>query len=66
MVPAAMIEESERKRDLISNGPVERQAVGQPGRTALPWQEKLLLTSVLIVVAGWILLRLSLTFLASH
>jgi len=62
--PAAMIQEG--KRNLISDEPIERQTVGQAGRSALSWREKLLLTSMLLVVAGWIIFRLLLTFFAPH
>ena len=61
-----MIQEGKRKRYLISEEPVERQTVGQPGRSALPWHEKLLLASILLIVAGWIIFRLLLTFFAPH
>jgi hypothetical protein len=62
-----MIQEGKRKRYVISEEPVERQTVEQPGRSALPWHEKLLLVSMLLVVAGWIIYRLLLlTFFAPH
>jgi uncharacterized membrane protein len=32
-------------------------------RSAVPWYEKLLLVSVLLVVAGWVIFRLLLTLL---
>ena len=57
-----MLQES--KRNLISDEPIERQTVGQAGRSALSWREKLLLASILLVVVGWILLRLLLTLFA--
>ena len=56
----------EGKRKLISDEPIERQTVGQAGRSALSWREKLLLASMLLVVAGWIIYRLLLTFFAPH
>ena len=54
----------EGRRKLISEEPVERQTVGQGGRSALSRREKLLLASILLVVVGWILLRLLLTLFA--
>ena len=61
-----MIEEGKYKINLIPDEPIARQTVGQGGRSALPWYEKLLLASILLVVAGWIVLRLLLTFFAPH
>ena len=60
--PASMTQEGKRK--LIYDEPIERQAVGQTGRSALSWREKLLLASILLVVVGWIILRLLLTLFA--
>jgi hypothetical protein len=56
----------EGKRNLISDEPIERQTVGQVGRSALSWREKLLLASMLLVVAGWIIFRLLITFFTPH
>jgi len=38
---------------------------GNRGRSAVPWHERLLLTGLLLVVTGWIVLRLVLA-LAAH
>jgi CBS domain-containing protein len=54
----------EGKRKLTSAEPIERLTLGQSGRSALSWREKLLLASMLLVVAGWIILRLLLTLFA--
>jgi hypothetical protein len=54
----------EGKRKLSSDEPIERQTVGQAGRSALSSHEKLLLASILLVVVGWIILRLLLTLFA--
>jgi hypothetical protein len=40
--------------------------VSDCGRSAIPWHEQLLLAGLLLVVAGWMILRLVLTLLAAH
>jgi hypothetical protein len=40
--------------------------VSDRGRSAIPWHEQLLLAGLLLVVAGWMILRLVLTLLAAH
>ena len=50
-------------------GPGDRsEAEGSPRRErrAVPWHESLLLAALLLVVAGWIVLRLLLALLAAH
>jgi hypothetical protein len=61
-----MVQEGERTRDIISYEGQAAKNRGQPDRSALPWHEKLLLASMLLVVAGWIIFRLLLTFFTAH
>ena len=40
--------------------------LGRRRRSGIPWHDSLLLAGLLLVVVGWIVLRLLLTLLAAH
>jgi len=44
----------------------EALKLGRRRRSGIPWHDSLLLAGLLLVVVGWIVLRLLLTLLAAH
>ena len=47
-----------RSEERTSSGSAETRAAQAAKRSAVPWHERLLLAGLLLVVAGWIVLRL--------
>jgi hypothetical protein len=64
MMPAthmAIVQEGEKSEGASTQGRVDHSR--PTVRSAVPWYEKLLLVSVLLVVAGWVIFRLLRTLL---
>ena len=61
MLAARIVEEGEKSEGASTQGRVDHSR--PTVRSAVPWHEKLLLVSVLLVVAGWVIFRLLLTLL---
>jgi hypothetical protein len=47
-----------RSKESASSSSTEARAAQSAKRSAIPWHERLLLAGLLLVVAGWIVLRL--------
>jgi hypothetical protein len=64
MLAASIVEEGEKSEGASARSHVDHSR--PTVRSAVPWHEKLLLVSVLLVVAGWVIFRLLLTLLTLH
>ena len=64
MLAARIVEEGEKSEGAFTQGRVNHSR--PTVRSAVAWHEKLLLVSVLLVVAGWVIFRLLLTLLTLH
>jgi hypothetical protein len=64
MLATRIVQEGENSEGASTQGRVDHSR--PTVRNAVAWHEKLLLVSVLLVVAGWVIFRLLLTLLTLH
>jgi len=64
MLATRIVQEGENSEGAFTKGSVDHSR--PTVRNAVAWHEKLLLVSVLLVVAGWVIFRLLLTLLTLH